>query len=711
MRASTDTAASTAAAADRAVDTVADWHEFRMLGGSLGARWPAVVTTAAQELTATLSGRDQDGRHPDQDRVLAAYHLRRSLEEQLLRDAAASNGSRPIAHALPRVAAATAAIYVDVVRGGRNRDLPGISRQVREALLGQLDMLARDAQRNDGAGGEAQRGDAALVVPGLLAALAADADQPLDGMAHLAAALDRTVPLLAPVELLLRAGGDDRQVLDPATLQDRYGLGLYPATTPLTFASCTASAPTPEGFEVAARCRAALVVAALEGDLAPRLDAAWASVRSELLRVLGVGADLGVEVVPTPSGTDAELVPLAMCLARGRPVTTIVVAPGEVGSGSASAAAGLAFAERRPNGRRGPVGESHVVAGRAPLVHRVEVRDQHGMPRSPTALGEELQRTIERSLGDGEQVLLHVVEGSKTEVRAPSARAVLAWKQRFGDRLDIVVDAAQARLAPGVVRAYLDAGASVIVTGSKFYGGPPFSGAVLLPRSAVPGGGAAALARTVGGIDLDDYLDRHALPPGRRRWGPERGVAPNLGLLLRWQIALHELRAYDELDDAVSARIVQDLASVVRRQLDAHPSLEAVASAASNAGRDHPTDSPIPPTIFAFRVRAGAAFLGLDALRSLHARLRAPTTTAAELHGRDGHVLPLSVELGQPVGLGPDGRGGAVLRLAISAYNVRRTALDPERGACLDRRIEREANDIRVALDRVERLARRFAPG
>ncbi|SAY46840.1 hypothetical protein KRIGEM_03199 [Komagataeibacter rhaeticus] len=46
---------------------------------------------------------------------------------------------------------------------------------------------------------------------------------------------------------------------------------------------------------------------------------------------------------------------------------------------------------------------------------------------------------------------------------------------------DGVVDACQARLDPLRVRAYLDMGWMVMVTGSKFCTGPPFCGALLLP--------------------------------------------------------------------------------------------------------------------------------------------------------------------------------------------------------------------------------------
>ena len=49
--------------------------------------------------------------------------------------------------------------------------------------------------------------------------------------------------------------------------------------------------------------------------------------------------------------------------------------------------------------------------------------------------------------------------------------------------VDVIVDACQLRLPAHKVREYLKMGWPVVITGSKFLGGPAFSGAVLVPSA------------------------------------------------------------------------------------------------------------------------------------------------------------------------------------------------------------------------------------
>ena len=51
--------------------------------------------------------------------------------------------------------------------------------------------------------------------------------------------------------------------------------------------------------------------------------------------------------------------------------------------------------------------------------------------------------------------------------------------------VDVLVDACQMRLPLERIRACLAAGWMVLVTGSKFFGGPPFAGALLVPAPII----------------------------------------------------------------------------------------------------------------------------------------------------------------------------------------------------------------------------------
>ena len=88
---------------------------------------------------------------------------------------------------------------------------------------------------------------------------------------------------------------------------------------------------------------------------------------------------------------------------------------------------------------------------------------------------------IETALADGQHPLVHVVHGSKTGLVLPHLDDIDALTERFGDGLSYVVDACQARITSAAIADYLARGIIVFLTGSKFMGGPPFSGFVLFP--------------------------------------------------------------------------------------------------------------------------------------------------------------------------------------------------------------------------------------
>ena len=98
---------------------------------------------------------------------------------------------------------------------------------------------------------------------------------------------------------------------------------------------------------------------------------------------------------------------------------------------------------------------------------------------------------IEASVADGNRVLLQIMDLSKLGWRAPSDQCLDEIAARWPGRVQVVVDACQMRLGRPRLKQYLDRGYLVIVTGSKFFTGPPFSGALLVP---------AGLAETIDAI-------------------------------------------------------------------------------------------------------------------------------------------------------------------------------------------------------------------
>src|SRR3546814_14797890 len=70
---------------------------------------------------------------------------------------------------------------------------------------------------------------------------------------------------------------------------------------------------------------------------------------------------------------------------------------------------------------------------------------------------------------------------TRTDTLFPYTPLFRSLAVRYGEAAAIIVDACQLRIAPQAVRRYLALGCVVLLTGSKFAGGPPFSGFALVP--------------------------------------------------------------------------------------------------------------------------------------------------------------------------------------------------------------------------------------
>ncbi|MCD0423904.1 cysteine desulfurase [Rubrivivax sp. JA1024] len=463
--------------------------------------------------------------------------------------------------------------------------------------------------------------------------------------------------LFAPLDLLLTCGGDTRIDIDPATGCNAYGCSPSPAPEIPSFASCTASTISPRGYEAVKRARDALMSSAMLHGLVECFDARIEAMRDELKALLGVPQP-GAEIVFTSSGTDAQLVALGLTRALlGDHLVTVVAGADQTGTGTAFTAHGQHFAARSACGVAATRGAP--INGLGP-VHSVKLRlrDVGGRLCSPSSVDAETLEMVESAVAQGARVMLEAMDCSKLGYAAPGDRCLDEIAARWPGRVQIVIDACQARLGSQRLASYLDRGFMVLLTGSKFFGGPAFSGAVLVPPQLV--GPIGALPRLAPGLAA--YLGRSDWP---LRWQALRAqfpAQPNFGEWLRWEAALEEIRAYAAVPVRFRRDIIRKLGDGLAGLISASPSARLLPpqSRAANA------DEFALPTIFAFTLHRGGSTLSLAECRALHHALA---------HGTAGHAACL---LGQPVGWG--GRGDdkeAALRLCISAGHVVDSYADP----------------------------------
>lgn len=477
-------------------------------------------------------------------------------------------------------------------------------------------------------------------------------------------------PCFPPTEQLLVEGGDARIALNRENL-NRYGCSPLPDPEVVALGSSTASGISVAGFAAADRLRTRLVQAAQTASDAVIYAHELKRIRQEFIRLCGVSDLHGLDVVFAASGTDLHLIAAQLGGAAETPMLAIMVDPAETGSGVPAALAGRHFSSRAALGDA--VIEDEPILGNGAAnndgidVATVAIRLADGTPRPIADIDAEFAAAVIQAAQMGQRVLLVLTDVSKTGIIAPSPACALALRQKLPHAVDVLVDACQFRIAPSTLHAYLELGFMVALTGSKFVTGPPFSGALLIPAPAASRLRGQPLPRALSAYstraDWPESWDASALPDN----------VANFGLLLRWEAALEELRAFRSVPEAAVANFLQEFARAILKRLAADPLFEPLpvpaldrSSLGGATGWDH------IQTIFPFLLFHPATHAGRVPLK------REETTQAYRLlqidlsdRFEDDAVAALRCQLGQPVACG--NRGGvpvSALRLCAGARLV-----------------------------------------
>jgi selenocysteine lyase/cysteine desulfurase len=309
----------------------------------------------------------------------------------------------------------------------------------------------------------------------------------------------------------------------------------------------------------------------------------------------------------------------------------------------------------------------------------VPVRDANGYGRRSSEISDAIGEAIGHAEAAGRHPLVHIVHGSKTGLILPTLDDV--DRLRAEHDASFVVDACQARITPAAVADYLRRGVIVFVTGSKFMGGPPFSGFALVPP---------ALARDPrplpeGFVTLFRRAEWPAAWPGADRL-PDTS---NLGLLLRLEASIFELERFQRLSPHEVERVILAFHAAVRAEIVEKLGVRRVA--------------PYPP---GDKVEADTHPIEMRTLSTLDlSGLLGGPWSFEDAQRWHQDLLAHGIRLGQPVKCVKlaDGRWGATLRIGLTMWQLAdHAALDQAAlAASFEADMRRIAGGLRVvAADR-----------
>lgn len=498
------------------------------------------------------------------------------------------------------------------------------------------------------------------------------------------------------LESLITAGSDHRIIVGADGL-NRYGSSPMPSRV-VPFGSCTCSTPSPRGVE-----QARATLARLRRAASPDREAETVcrEQRARLSALLTLPSE--IDIAFTPSGTDVELLALALVMMKCQcPVVNVVVGPTEVGSGTPTAAAGCLYDDITPRGDKVTKGApvcyqlaSHV------SVSNIEVRDDHGNILDESLIDAAVVDVVSDAVNEGAHPLLHVVAHSKTGMHAPSLDCTGRITRHLGEDVSVVIDAAQGRVSRRGLREVLAAGHMVILTGSKFYGGPPFSGALLIPNRvrATFETPDRFLPKETWSKGLSRYLTPADLPEA---WTTLRGWLPawtNYGSILRWSAALAELEAYYDVEDAARLAVLRAFERDVPALFGDSDSIRLMPVFPLLHDDTQTRLLESKTTVFAFRVEINRRMLGRTELAELHSQLNREICDCGQTPSNDAMTTPF--HLGQPVTFRD---GSAALRIALGGEMVVRVATDTSLGKSLEDRLGWLKSQLQLLRSKLETL-------
>jgi len=372
--------------------------------------------------------------------------------------------------------------------------------------------------------------------------------------------------LYQSTDSVMATGGDDRLHIDKITGVSKYFTAPTPQHDIILRSSCTSSFPSEKAF-AAVGVFHRLLLQALEDNT---FDSTFEKLTNQVRADISLAFDRHNKnpyIILTPSGTDAEMVPALMALLRAKQyekkiknsrvfnrVLNIVLAVGEVGSGTVSACGLRYFNQYLPDGLR---------ALEKTLLHGVQEQDiialpiparntETGVTTSIVQLEKSLEKIITEAIEEKDQhIVLHAVHCSKTGMGIPSFEFMKNMKKKYQEKIVAVVDMAQMRCSDQAVSAYLHENICVLITGSKFFEGPAFSGALLIPEQEIFQFNTMQEDELPLGIKsyITQYDVDARLTTLRSMLSPEK----NIGLLLRWAGAVHMIKSFYQIPEFLRA--------------------------------------------------------------------------------------------------------------------------------------------------------------
>ena len=344
--------------------------------------------------------------------------------------------------------------------------------------------------------------------------------------------------LAKPTEYLLMSGGDLRLNIDEFQLLNKYGCRPFPRPEAFTFASSTATSVSNFAFDKTDKVRTILIQNSLKKGLKNATIEFSELLKNNLRKALKISNES--QIIFSPSGTDSALQIAAITqIVSKKEITHVLVASDETGSGVPAALKGCHF--ENTSALNFPVKKGDRIEGFRDIdLIKISLRDENGALKSHLQLDNEVFTAISKTNELERHIVLHAMDQSKLGYQSPSEDMIANLKTLKNLSMQIIVDGSQLRLDPEDIQNYLNKGYIVTITGSKYFTGPPYSGALIVPKSVSQSINSIKKTLPEG---LTNYYNHSDWPTS---WFCSKDLSEgfNYGSYMRWNAAIVEMDRY-----------------------------------------------------------------------------------------------------------------------------------------------------------------------
>lgn len=505
--------------------------------------------------------------------------------------------------------------------------------------------------------------------------------------------------LAKPTELLLMSGGDLRLNVDEEELLNKYGCRPFPRPEAFTFASSTATSVSNYAFGKTEKERANLIKKSLLNGKKKASSDFSELLKSDLKDVLALDNDC--EIIFSPSGTDSALQIAGITqIVTKKEIAHILVGSDETGSGVPAALEGCHFENTTALGL--PIKKGERIEGfRTVEVAKIPFRDKKGMLKTSIELDDEVFKAITKANDLGKYLVLHIMDQSKLGYQAPSEELIHELDKIENMSLQIIVDGSQLRLDSKDINNYINKGYIVTITGSKYFTGPPYSGALIVPKevSEIKELKEETLPKGL------SYYYNHSDWPEAWTCSKELSNGFNYGASMRWNAAIAEMKRYYKTPLLYRNLGIEMFCNYVEESIKEAPFLEQLFDEEFQIHSESNEDISLKNirTIFPFFIKKGNTVLDEENVKKLYLLLNSDLSK----HFEDASLEILRIasqkcHIGQAVKvLHKSNKPSAVLRISLGARVISDSWKDRDVSIFFSS-IEEQMNQITVIIKKIE---------